>query len=498
MPVKPLTRGQVWLFPPSLDDVIPRGHAVRFIADFVDALPLAEMGLRNEPAPRGGVEYDTRVMLAAWIYGFMTRVRSTRRLEVAAQENLPLIWLLGGQHPDHSTLARFFKANRKAMRALFGQTVHTAVQVGLVGFALHAIDGTRVSAVSRQKTLTREELLALDRRAEEVIAHLERSVAAEEKSGAAENEALAMPAELRNPAVLRARIQTALTEIDERKARHRGHVAKAVDPKTGQQRGPEVNLADPQAVIMKGPHGYVAGYNAQAAVDDRAHIIVGSTVVAKAHDHDSLVPMVNEIRESLGQLADTTVCDAGYHSAANLEAVATEDTDLYVADPDLKRRESKSAKRAFHKDAFLYDPDTDTYRCPAGQTLSFERMVTNPKDLRYGMRTYHCKHCRTCPHFGLCTKSKEGRTIHIGAQDALLRQNREKMRTDDGRQKMKQRSATVEPVFGIIREQHGLTRFLRRGLDNVKAEWHLLCAAYNLKVIWRNWCQLQGCAARAA
>ncbi len=498
MPVKPLTRGQVWLLPPSLDDMISKDHVVRFIADFVDALPLREMGLRNDPAPRGGVEYDVRVLLAAWVYGFMTRVRSTRRLEVAARENLAFIWLLGGQHPDHSTLARFFKANRKAMRRLFKQTVHTAARVGLVGFALHAIDGTRVSAVSRSKTLTREELLALDRRAEEVIAQLERSVAAEEKSGAAESEALAMPAELGNPAELRARIQTALTEIDGREAARRGRGAKSVDPRTGQERGPEINLADPQAVIMKGPHGYVAGYNAQAAVDDKAHIIVASGVVAKADDHDALLPIVHEIRENLGQLADSTVCDAGYHSAANLAAMAEEDTDLYVADPDMKRRESKPGKRAFHKDAFLYDPDTDTYRCPAEQTLRFERMVTDPKDPHYGMRTYHCTQCRTCPHFGLCTESKEGRTIHIGAHDALLRKNRDKMRSDDGKQKMKRRSATVEPVFGIIREHQGLTRFLRHGLPNVTAEWYLLCAAYNLKVLWKEWCRRQGCVASAA
>jgi IS5 family transposase len=103
------------------------------------------------------------------------------------------------------------------------------------------------------------------------------------------------------------------------------------------------------------------------------------------------------------------------------------------------------------------------------------------------MRTYHCKQCRTCVHFGRCTKSKEGRTIHIGRWDGVLRKNREKMRTDEGKQKMKQRSSTVEPVFGIIREQQGLTRFLRRGLGNVTAEWHLLCATYNLRVLWRHW-----------
>lgn len=490
MPVKPLTRDQVWLLPPSLDELIPGDHVVRFIAELVDALRLKDLGLSNKAAMRGGVEYDARVLLAAWLYGFMTRVRSTRRLEVAAQENLALIWLLGGQRPDHSTLARFFQANRKGMRALFKQTVRTAVQVGLVGFALHAIDGTRVSTVSRQKTLTREELLELDKRTEEVIAHLERSVASEEQGGAAEKEALTMPEELKQSQELRARIQTALAEIDERQATRRGHGAKAVDAQTGHERGPEVNLADPQAVLIKGAHGYVVGYNAQAAVDGKAHVIVGAAVVAQADDHDALVPMVQEIQENTGRLAEATTADSGYHSAANLAALADEDTDLYMADPNMKRRESQPENAPFHKDAFVYDPATDTYRCPAGQTLEFKHEVTNPEAVHYGMREYRCKECRTCEYFGQCTKSKGGRTIHIGRLDALLRQNRERMRTDEGKQKMKQRSSTVEPVFGIIREQQGLTRFLRRGLDNVTAEWHLLCATYNLRVIWRHWwCQ---------
>jgi transposase len=499
MPVKPLARGQVWLLPPSLDEMIPSDHVVRFIAQLVDSLPLRQMGLCNKAAPRGEMEYDVRALLVAWIYGFMMRVRSTRRLEIAARENLALMWLLGGQCPDHSTLARFFQANRKPMRALFKQTVHTAVKVGLVGFALQAIDGTRVSTVSRNRTLTREELQELDKRAEEAIARLERSVADEEEAGVAEKEALAMPPELKNPEQLRERIQTALAEIDEREAKRRGRRAKRVDPKTGQERGPEVNLADPEAVIMKGPHGYVAGYNAQAAVDAKTHIIVGATVVAQADDHDALVPMVEEIEENTGRLAEVTTCDAGYHSADNLGAVAGKGTDLYVADPNLRRGESKPENRAFHKDTFPYDPVTDTYRCPAGQVLFFEREVTNPKDIHYGMRTYHCKACRGCVHFGQCTTSKEGRTIHIGRFDELLRQNREKMYTDDGKQKMKQRGSTVEPVFGIIREQQGMTRFLRRGVDNVTAEWHLLCATYNLRAIWRHWwCSEQRRAAAAA
>ncbi len=489
MPVRPNTRGQSWLLPPSLEEVIPARHTARFIAGFLEQLDLRALGLRKVPAVRGGLQYNDEVLLAAWVYGFMMRIRSTRRLEVAAKEHLPLIWLLGGQHPDHSTLARFLARNRKVMRSLFKETVHTAVQVGLVGFALQAVDGTRVSAVSRDKMLDRQELLALDKRVDEAVAKMERSVAAEEQSARAGEEAQAMPEELRNPEELKARIQAALAKVDEREANRRSHHKGAIDPKTGQPRGPEVHLADPEAVVMKGRHGFVAGYNAEAAVDDKAQVIVGADVIAQATDNDAMVPMLEEVRENTGRLAEVTVFDSGYHSAANLEATANAPTDLYVGDPNLKRASSKAEKQAFHKDSFVYDEATDSYRCPEGKVLTFDHAQHGQGVGGCAKRVYCCHECRGCPHRGKCTKDRHGRTVSVRLEDDLLQAHRRKMRTAEAKEKMKLRSATVEPVFGILREHLGLTRFLRRGLANVQAEWLLLCAAYNLRVLWKAWCQ---------
>ncbi len=491
MPVRPKTRGQAWLLPPSLDEVIPAQHVVRFIASFVEQLDLSALGLRQTPAVRGGLEYDSEVLLTAWIYGFMMRIRSTRRLEVAALEHLPLIWLLGGQHPDHSTLARFLARNRKAMRRLFKETVHTAVQVGLVGFVLQAVDGTRVASVSPHKMLTREQLLALDKRADEAIARLEHSVVADEQSAAAGQEAQAMPEEPRDPKELQARIRAALAEVDQRETARKSHHPGGKDPKTGKPRGPQVHLADPEAVVMKGRHGFVVGYNAEAAVDDKAQVIVGADVTAEATDNEALVPMLERVRENTGRLAEATVFDSGYHSAANLEATADAATDLYVGDPSLKRASSKADKQAFHKDSFVYDEATDTYRCCQGKVLSLEYVDRRLGAATYGARTYRCHECSKCPQRDQCTKDRHGRSIKVHPQDALLQAHRQKMRTAEAKAKMKLRSATVEPVFGIMREHMGLTRFLRRGLANVQAEWLLLCAAYNLRVLWKAWCQAQ-------
>lgn len=499
MPVRPYTRSQTWLLPPSLDELIPMDHVVRFIASFVDQLDLDALGLRKVPAVRGGLEYDVRLLLSLWVYGFMMRIRSTRRLETAARENLPLIWLLGGQHPDHSTLARFFKANREAMRRLFVQTVRTSVHVGLVGFALHAVDGTRVSTVSRDKALSRDELLALEERAVQAIAGLEHSVEAEEESAPGDPEGCTMPEALKNPEELRARIGEALAELDQREANRKSHHEGAINPKTGEPYGPKINLADPQAVQLKGRRGFVMGYNAQAAVDDKARVIVGAEVIAQATDNEALVPMLDEIEANTGRLAEATVYDSGYHSAENLAAVEHRPTEVYVADPNMRRRESKAEGAAYHKDAFVYDAETDTYRCPAGKTLVLEHVHKDPGRDSYGVREYRCKECHGCPHRALCTKDKGGRRIRVRPQDVLLRQNRAKMRTEQGKRMMRQRASTVEPVFAVMREHMGLLRFLRRGLENVRAEWFLLCAAYNLRVIWQAWrCKAQIRAVMAA
>jgi len=492
MPIRPFTRDQVWLLPPALEDMIPSDHVVRFVATFVDSLELSALGLRQAAAVRGGLEYDVRVLLAAWLYGFMTGVRSTRRLEQLAYENLPMIWLEGGQRPDHSTLARFLQANREAMKKLFKQTVHTAVQVGLVGFAFQAIDGTRVANVSRDKALTRKELLALEGRVERAIEEMERGVADAEQGASAEDTTRKMPKQLTDPVALREQIGVALAELDRREKERKSPAKGAVDPETGERWGPPVHLADPEAVLMKGRRGYVLGYNAQVAVDAKDQVIVAAEVVASATDNEQQIPMLQETEETAGRMAEVTVMDAGYHSAKNVEATQGMPTDLYVADPEMRRSKGTPEKKPFHKDAFLYDAERNSYTCPQGKTLTFDHQTQDKKHGGRLIRAYRCHACLSCVHFGVCTRDHHGRTIRTRPQDHLLRLHRKKMGGDTAKAYMKQRSAVVEPVFAILKERLGLTRFLRRGLANVRAEWHLLCAAYNLRKLWKHRTEMVG------
>lgn len=495
MPIRPFSRDQQWLLPPTIEDLIPPDHVVRFVAVFVDGLDMDELGLHQARAVRGEPEYNVRLLLSAWLYGFMTGVRSTRRLETLAYESLPMMWLLGRQQPDHSTLARFLHANREAMKGLFKQTVRTAIRVGLVEFALQAVDGTRVANVSKDKALHRKELLALEAAVERVIVAMEQGAAADEQSQGWHGSRRRMPKDLTDAHRLREQVQAALSELDDRAAQRRTCNQGAVDAETGEPLGPPVNLADPEAVLMKGRHGFVVGYNAQAAVDAKAQIIVAAELVASATDNDQQVPMLREIEETTGRLADVTVMDAGYHSAANLEATQETATDLYVADPELGRGKEQPEKQPFHKDAFVFHVENDTYCCPEGQTLAFDHVDRDRKHGNREIRIYRCHACGACPHFGICTRDRHGRRIRVRKQDQLLRHHRDKMRGDTAKALMKQRGGVVEPVFGIMKVHLGLSRFLRRGTEYVRAEWRLLCSAYNLRKVWR--AQVQMLAAPA-
>lgn len=493
MPERPYAREQAWLLPPSLDEMIPADHVVRFIASFVDSLDMRALGLAPAEA-LGAAAYPAEVLVAAWLYGFMLRLRSSRKIEVAARESIPLIWLLGRHRPDHSTLARFFQANRAAMKALFRQTVGTAVRVGLVDFALQAVDGTKVSVLSRAKILSRQDLETMGQKTEEAIARLEQAIAAEEASGEG-GQTPHLPAELTDAQRLQEQVQAALQEVQKREAERTAAHEGARDEQTGEPIGPQVHLADVQAVLMKGWHGYVVGYNAQAVVDSKAQIIVGAEVVASATDTASLLPMLEEADESSGRRADVTIADAGYHSAQNVAAVEQAKREVYVADPALRRVGRSPEEWAYHKDHFTYDAGTDTYTCPRGQILRYAFSMKKKGHNGASTRVYECRACAGCPQRSDCTRDRSGRRIHIGPYDEELKRQRAKLRTAAVKEMLRKRSGIVEPVFAVLREHQGLIRFLRRGLDNVRAEWHLLSAAYNLLKVWRlHWCPARATA----
>jgi len=470
MPVRPLTRGQAWLMPPSLDQMISPDHPVRFVAAFVDQFDYVawhELGIQVEGAVEGGPSYHAQLLLSVWVYGFMTGVRSCRRLEIACQEQLPYLWLCGQQTPDHNTLWRFYKDHRKGMRKLLKRTVRTAITAGLVDFALQAVDGSKVGGnAAKDRTYDEAGLERLLQRTDAAIDDLEA-----QNHTAGEAPPPRLPAQLRQAHALREQVENALAKVKQEEARA------------------TINLTDEDAVLLKGRHGFVAGYNAQAVAAPLAPeagvggmFITAADICQDPDDHSQLLPMLQAASENTGQQAETTLADAGYHSGANLrDCQAIGQTVL------MPEAQAKALVNPYHKVAFIYAADSDTYVCPQGQVLS---LVRNKED-RNGrlMRQYRApgRACRGCPAFGVCTKDQHGRSLEVGPDEALLRDQRALMARDDVQATYAKRKEIIEPTFGIMKEQQGARRFLLRGAENVRSEWLLLSAAFNLRTLARLW-----------
>jgi transposase len=470
MPWRLFTRDQAWLLPPALDELLADDHPARFVAAFVDNLDRdvwAELGIGLDGEEVGAPAYHPRALLSVWLYGFTTGVRSSRKLEGACRDQVPCLWLTGWQQPDHNTLWRFYQSHRQAMRALLKQTIGTAVELGLVDLAVQAVDGTKVQGnAAGNRTYDSNGLRKLLERTEAAISELEA-----QNEGGYDPPAPHLPESLRRAEDRRTQVRAAMDRLASRE---------------GVQR---VNLTDGDAELMKGRHGIMPSYNAQAVVSPLDPVRAGRTglfitaagVTTAADDYDQLIPMLEQAEEMTGKRAGVTLADGGYHSGPNLQSCAERGQTIVM--PEGQR---EAMKGPYFKDRFEHDAATNSYTCPQGQRLLFRGLRWH-KGTGY-MRAYRATGaaCRVCPAFGICTKDgRWGRTIWIGPYDRFLRGHREWMTTAEARTFRKRRKELSEPVFGIMKEQMGARRFLLRGLVNVGAEFALLATAFNLRSLWR-------------
>jgi transposase len=472
MPVRPLNRQQTWLLPPTLDELIPNDHPARFVATMVDSLEAAtwqKMEISLEGDDRGTPAYHPRAMLSVWLYGFMTRTRSSRKLEAACRDQITYLWLTGWQHPDHNSLWRFYKAHRDEMRQLFKLTVKTAVKMNLVDLAIQAVDGSKIGAnAAKERTHDLKSLAKLSERTEQSIQELE-------KENESNNEAspVHLPEKLKQAKQLREEIKKAMATLAE------------------EEEGKNINLTDPEAKLVKTRQGTTPGYNLQAVVsplklegEKSSLIITAVDVVTDAADTKQLLPMLKQAAENNGQPAEKSLADAGYYSGANL-AGCEKETQIIVM-PD---SHAWAHRNPYHKDYFTYEVESNSYCCPCGQTL---RRVGQKYLRAVLVQIYRgsAKICCQCSAFGICTRNKrQGRELKIGEYEPQIGRHRNWMQSEEAKAAYKRRKELVEPSFGIIKEEMGVRRFLLRGWGNVRAEGTVLAIAFNLRSLYRAWKQ---------
>jgi transposase len=453
-------RKQQALLPSSLEDYVDEDNPARVVDVFVDELDLQALGFELVPAATGRPAYHPAMLLKLYVYGYLNRVPSSRRLEREAQRNVELMWLTGKLAPDHKTIANFRKDNGPAIQAACAHFVVLCRQIGLFTQALAAVDGSKFKAVNtRDRNFTATKL---KKRMEQVADHIAGYLADLDTADRQEGEA----AEAR-AGKLKDKIATLRVQMQ---------ALKAMEAEVAASPDGQVSLTDPDARAMatSGRGSGIVGYNVQSVVEAEHHLIVAHEVVMTGSDRQQLAAMSGKAKAAMGVERIEMLADRGYFSGEEIVACEAMGVTPYVPKP---LTSGAKADGRFGKQDFTYLPGQDAYRCPASALLP-HHMTTVERGLTLH-RYWDRASCQACPLKPRCTPSPERRITrweHEAVIDAMQR------RMDLAPQSpMKARRLMVEHPFGTIKAWMGSTHFLMRRLENVKTEIGLHILAYNLK-----------------
>jgi transposase len=450
-------RCQLLLLPEAIDDYVGSDNPVRFIDAFVDRLDLAAVGFeRVTPKATGRPGYAPADLLKLYIYGYLNRVRSSRRLEAEAKRNIELIWLLGGLRPDFKTIADFRSDNRTAFRSVFREFVILCRRLDLFGRELLAVDGTRIKAVNnKDRNFTKGSLTKFIAAADEKLDDYLRRLDAGDIEEAGQSGS---------------RVKN-LTEKIEALRKKRGAYAalrKQLE-RTGES---QISLSDPDSRAMAAHTKVGVGYNVQIAVDAKRKMIVEQAVTNDVLDMGLLQQTAEPARQILEVETIDVVADKGYFKSEDIEACEKAGLTPHVPRP---QRGSSVRGGFFRKDEFRYDAGRDAYICPAGQMLTPIRngRLRDLKKTDYG----NPKACRDCQLRARCTNDIRS-VSRLENEDALDRMAERVAARPD---LLDRRREIVEHPFGSIKQWMNQGAFLMRGLENVRAEFSLTALVYNLQ-----------------
>jgi transposase len=453
-------RRQSFLLPASLDDYVTEDNPVRMVEAFIDELDLGALGFDGVlPAATGRPAYHPSTLLKIYLYGYLNRIQSSRRLEREAGRNVELMWLTGRLAPDFKTIANFRVDNGPAIQKACAQFVLLCRRLGLFTRAMVAIDGSKFKAVNnRDKNYT---VAKVAKRLEQVDASIARYLAALDRADREEGDiAEAKTLRIKDKIAGLRRQMQALRQMEQR-------VHDAPDQ--------QISLTDPDARSMatSGRGTGMVGYNVQTAVDAEHHLIVAHEVTNQGHDRSELQPMALKAKDAIGCEEITALADRGYFSGD--QVLACEGTGVLPIVP--KTETSSGTKRGFFTRAdFVYDAAQDHYTCPAGAKLTkATRRADHAEDFDFYR---HLSACFTCPLKPKCTPTKLRRVKrweHEGVLDKM------QARLDRLPNAMAIRRQTVEHPYGTLKAWMGATHFLTKTLKKVKTEMSLHVLAYNIK-----------------
>jgi transposase len=455
-------RGQMILFPESIDQYVATDHPVRAYDAFVDALDLPQMGIDLNERKLGNSEYDPRAMLKLLIYGYSYGIKSSRKLERELHNNLSFIWLMKNLKPDHKTIAEFRRKNKSALKNALKLNARLCIKLGLIQGNILFVDSTKIWANAgkgqqHDRKWYQCQLKKVDQRIGQLLAECERIDQREAKSPSM----VKMSQELGNREHLKATIESALAEFD------------PANERTKEGKARTINRVDPQSGAMKSAQGTHPGYAVHSVVDDQNGLIVHVDANNRANDLNELSGQIKGAQETLTTPCQVACADTGYCNIEEIEKIESNETRVIVP-------MAREGQGPFKKSAFVYDEDRDCYYCPENHKLVFRRFQDKHRKKK-DYRIQKPKLCTRCRHFGECTKSKAGRTVTRHVLEPLREKLSRRNEQADMREIYARRKARAEHPFGYIKKVLNFRQFSLRGRTGAQAEASLLATCFNVR-----------------
>ena len=500
--------GQPQLLPPSVEELIPEKHLVRVINELIDKMDLTAISKSYKGG--GTSSYHPKMLLKVIVYAYAVQVYSGRQIAKGLRENIPFMWLSGGNRPDFRTINRFRSEKLKGkIQTVFTEVLEYLIEAGYVKFEHYFVDGTKIEAdANRYSFVWKKSTQTHKRKLQEKVGELFKKIdeineAEEAEYGDKDLEELGEDSEIDSEKLheLAERVSQKLAEDPENKELKKAKKAVETDyiPRMEKYERYEAALGernscsktDKDATFMQMKEDHMRnrtlkpGYNVQIGTENQ--MIVGFSIHQTSTDSPTLVPHMRQLKQNLGKLPPNWIADAGYGSEENYLALLGEQITAYVKyntfEKDRKKKRKESEKEKYNIRKFQYDEQTDTFVCPEGKPLFFEKcsQAKSATGFISERRTYRCFDCDDCPAREVCTQAKDGRTLQFSpAYERLRKQAFDRLTSEVGKKLRSLRSIDVEAVFGLLKGNKKFRRFHLRGLEKVEVEWGLLSIAHNM------------------
>jgi len=449
------SRDQLSIFPESIESYVSDSDPVRAYDIFIDVLQKQGLGIITQSVKVGNSSYDPVAMLKILIYSYSYGWRSSRKIERALHHNLSFIWLSGGLKPDHKTISNFRKNNAKLLKQVLKRCVRLCYELDLIKGNVLFVDGSKIRANAGNKaTISKakleEELNEIDERINQLVDQIN------EEDNVADTSLVQLHSDLSDQEKLKSKVEKLLTEIGTDKS---------------------INKTDKDSKIMKGRQGSHSSYNSQIASDDEHGLIVSAQAINATVDRSELEAQVHSAEQNLEKEYEIICADAGYSSVDALKPLVESDRTIIV--PNGKQAQKKPVEPSpFDKTEFSYDSESDTYTCPEGNQMYRSYQAKGSNKIVYRMNDY--KQCLKCPHFGICTTSKKGRTLTRLVNEHIQEHLIKTYEKPESQQVYNRRKMKVELQFGHMKRNLNVSSYLTRGLQGVNAELNILASCYNM------------------